>query len=91
MKRIWGNYWLDLIEFENSIKNHIEKCVNVFVGKRYSSPSKLRMMLTEAIKDCLDEISMQEHLISLNVDYNLHLDYNNDVFNGFSIIYVYCN
>lgn len=91
MKRVWGNYWLDLIEFENHIKSYIERSISVFVGKRYSSSLKLRMMIAEAIKDCLDEVSVQEHLIALNVDYQLHLDYEDDVFKGFSITHVHCD
>lgn len=91
MKRIWGNYWLDLIEFEKSIKEYIHKSVTIFVGKRYSSSSKLKLMVAEAIKDCLDEIAFQEQLTNLNVDYELHIEFEKSVFKGFSINHVYCN
>jgi hypothetical protein len=90
MKRVWGNYWLDLIEFERNIKDHIERSISVFVGKRYSSSLKLRSMLSEAIKDCLDEVAEAEHLIALNVDYELHLDYQNDTLRGFTVSHVNC-
>lgn len=91
MKRVWGNYWLDLIEFENHIKGYIERSIGVFVGKRYSSQSKLKLMIKEAIKDCLDEVAQQEHLLVLDVDYELHLDYEKDTFKGFTISHVHCN
>lgn len=91
MKRVWGNYWLDLIEFERHIKSYIERAVSVFVGKRYSSSLKLNKMIGDAIKDCLDEVSQQEHLIALDVDYELHLDYEDDFFQGFTISHVHCN
>jgi hypothetical protein len=86
----WGNYWLDLIEFENKIKGHIEKSLAVFIGKRYSSSIKLKVMMTEAIKDSLDTFSSQESLLYLNIDYELSLDYKNDILHGFSIEKVRC-
>jgi hypothetical protein len=90
MKRVWGNYWLDLIEFERLIKSHIERVIGVFVGKRYSGVVRLRILIAEAIKDCLDEIAQQERLIALNVDYELLLDYKDDLFKGFTISHVHC-
>lgn len=81
----WGNYWLDLVEFENYIKTHIIKCINIFVGKRYSSSLRLRGMLTDAVRDCLEEIAKQEKRLILDIDYELELEYENDTFTGFKV------
>lgn len=91
MKNKLGNYWLDLIELENVIKNHIEQSISIFVGKRYSSQTKLKHMLKDAVKDCLDEYAKQECLNHLNIDYELSLDYRGDTFVSFAVSYVHAD
>ena len=90
MKRKWGNYWLDLIDFEKYVKSFIEQSIKIFVGKRYSSPSKLKLMMNEAIKDAIDELSKQDKII-INVDYGVTIDYQDDILKSFVVTYVYCN
>jgi hypothetical protein len=91
LKNKSGNYWLDLIEFEKVIKDHIEQSISIFVGKRYSSQTKLKHMVRDAVKDCLDEYAKQEFLNHLNVDYELNLDYRGDTFVSFTISYVHAD
>jgi hypothetical protein len=89
MKRKWGNYWLDLIEFERMVQGYIERSVSIFVGKRYSSSLKLKTMMNEAIKDAIDELSQQE-LMMINVEYKITIDFKDDTLHGFNISHVYC-
>jgi hypothetical protein len=86
----WGNYWLDLLEFEKYIKTRMEDSIDIFLGKRYSSLMKLRMMVNEAIKDCMDMLSEEENRF-LDVDYGITLDFDHDTFNGYVIDFVHCN
>ena len=85
------NYWLDLIKFESHIKACISKCIDIFVGKRYSSSIKLRSMLTEAVRDCLDEIARKENHAVLDIDYELEMEYEDDMFISFKINYLHAD
>lgn len=80
-----GNYWLDIIELEKYVKKQIIKCADHFIGKTYFDSLKMKNMLNDEIENCLDEIVKQEKYLILNVDYELELDYENNMFIGYKI------
>jgi hypothetical protein len=75
MAAIQGNYWLDLIEKEEKLRQEIEAAVDKLIGKKFKDYVDMASQIKDAIRIRLENYGVKHRMGFFDVEYDLDLQY----------------